>query len=103
MVNLEGVCSIIPNPNLFNPKAFLKTIAVNVTYSIQYIVHSVHKHCKKLIIHVSKLIILDKTLYPFNQYLLYVLKICLYRLRGTQVNKLIVKTVDILWLFMLMI
>ena len=43
---------------------------------------------RKLIIHVSKLIILDKTIYPFNQYLLYVIKdICLYRLRGKQVNK----------------
>ena len=31
LVNLEGVSSIIPNPNLFNPKAFLKTITVNVT------------------------------------------------------------------------
>ena len=91
--NLEEIISNSQNRILFNPEAFITSITDNVNFNI-------HKHCRKLImnlklaevrkliIHVSKLLISDRTRYPFNQYLLYVIKdICLHRLSGKQINK----------------
>ena len=76
----------------FDGETFIRSLTEDIKYTIQ-------KHCRnlimnlklaearKLIIYVSKLILSDRTGYPFNEHLLYMVKdICLHRLVKKQLK-----------------